>query len=228
MGGSKFSGTLDRRAHRWKAHCLRHQRYINESCNVFLTLIYVFVVNNKEAGTEGMVRVVNPTSGHRALIKGMTSEVLDLQFAHLKRQIMLGCIEAGALHIHKIDNLGDKIVCTLLLKIEDSTTGTLAPTNKISWCPYVPENELEIDEYSSQQLVWIRGSTYQCYSIRSVINMYGVRIKSGFKSATFLQLIEFYRLALACKLILLKEHSSIRRLQILPEQLSHLTELHFA
>lgn len=148
-------------------------------------LIFLFAVNNKEAGTEGMVRVVNPTSGHRALIKGMTSEVLDLQFAHLKRQIMLGCIEAGALHIHKIDNLGDKIVCTLLLKIEDSTPGILAPTNKISWCPYVPENEMEIDEYSSQQLVWIRGSTYQCYSIRSVINMYGVRIEADFKKTQY-------------------------------------------
>lgn len=175
-----------------------------------------------------MVRVVNPTSGHRALIKGMTSEVLDLQFAHLKRQIMLGCIEAGALHIHKIDNLGDKIVCTLLLKIEDSTTGILAATNKISWCPYVPENEMEIDEYSSQQLVWIRGSTYQCYSIRSVINMYGVRIEAGFKQTrAILQLSEFYRLVLACKLILLKEHSSIRKLQILPEPLFHRTEPHF-
>lgn len=103
----------------------------------------------------------------------MTNEVLDLQFAHVKAVILLGCIEENALHIHRIDNSSAVMTCTLLLKIEETPCVPMAPTNKISWCPYVPETDQEIDEYSSQELVWIRGATYQCYSIRSVIDNYG-------------------------------------------------------
>lgn len=139
---------------------------------IIYNLMAIFLVNNKE--NEGMVRVVNAALSLRALIKGMTGEVLDLQFAHLKSKIILGCIEKGALHIHKIENMSDSIVCTLLLKIQDSMNAPLTSFNRINWCPYVPEDEMEIDEYVSHQLVWIRGSTYQCYSIRSVIDMYGV------------------------------------------------------
>lgn len=122
-----------------------------------------------------MVRVVNPSNGNRALIKGMSTEVLDLQFAHLKDIILLACIEDAALHIHRIDALNDKIVCTLLQTIEDTNRelGVTFPVNRVSWCPYVPEKESEIDEYVSQQLVWIRGPTFRCYSICSIVQNYG-------------------------------------------------------
>lgn len=51
-----------------------------------LTLFYLSTINNKEAGKywKGMVRVVIPALGHKALIKGMTSKALDLQFAREK------------------------------------------------------------------------------------------------------------------------------------------------
>lgn len=122
-----------------------------------------------------MVRVVNPSNGHRALIKGMSSEVLDLQFAHLKGVLLLACIEDTALHIHRIDTLDNGIECTLLLTIKDTGPNgdESYPINGVNWCPYVSENEAEIDEYVSQQIVWIRGNTFRCYSIRSVVDMYG-------------------------------------------------------
>lgn len=120
-----------------------------------------------------MVRVAN-VSGHRALIKGMASEVLDLEFANLKDHLILGCIEKAAVHIHKIENFPDKILCTLLLKIEDPITEVSTLNDKISWCPYMPDSENEIDEYAGQQAVWIRGNTYQCYSVRAIVDAYGV------------------------------------------------------
>lgn len=126
-----------------------------------------------------MVRVVNPSNGQRALIKGMTTEVLDLQFAHIRNLMVLASIEETALHLHKIDSHPDKIVCTLLLKIEDPhlpspTAGGAPAVHRLNWCPYVPEKETEYDEYASQQLVWVRGTLFRCYSVRSVVNMYGV------------------------------------------------------
>lgn len=131
-----------------------------------------------------MVRVVNPSSGHRALIKGMSSEVLDLQFAHLKGVILLACIEETALHIHRIETVDDRIVCTLLMRIEDTSyeASETFPVNCISWCPYVPEKESEIDEYASHQIVWIRGPTFRCYSIRALLDMYGIGTNIGSSS----------------------------------------------
>lgn len=132
------------------------------------------LVNGKDGKPEGMVRVVNPSTGQRALIRGKSNEVLDLQFAHMKSQILLASIEDIALHIHKIETVGDNIICTLLLKIEDSIAGHLPKYDKINWCPYVPENESESDNYVGRLIVWTRGTNYQCYSVNSVVEAYGV------------------------------------------------------
>lgn len=131
---------------------------------------------------EGMVRVVNPSNGHRALIKGMTTQILDLQFAHIRNLMILASIEETALHLHRVDSTADKITCTALLCIEDTasvmlgTAGGIQTTSalhRLNWCPYVPEKETEIDEYVSQQLVWVRGAQFRCYSVRSVVQAYG-------------------------------------------------------
>lgn len=123
-----------------------------------------------------MVRVVSPAYGRRALIRGMSSEVLDIQFAHIKSQVMLACIEDFALHIHNIQTVGEAILCALVLKIEDPITGHVPKYDKINWCPYVPENEYNIENSISQLIVWTRGSSYQCYNVHSVVQKYGVSI----------------------------------------------------
>lgn len=139
----------------------------------------MFPVNNKEGKIEGMVRVVNSTNGFRALIKGMSSEVLDLEFSNLKGIVLLGCIEKNAIHVHQIENLSDKIICTLLVKIENTSPEREVLNDSIKWCPYVPATEIEIDEYVGQQLVWVRGNTYECYSIQSIRDSYGVGTHSA-------------------------------------------------
>lgn len=131
-------------------------------------------VNSKELKPEGMVRVVNPVSGQRALIRGMSNEVLDIQFAHIKSQVLLASIEDAALHIHNIEMVNDSILCTLVLKIEDPIAGHVPKYDKINWCPYVPENEYNIENSISQLIVWTRGASYQCYNVHSVIQKYGV------------------------------------------------------
>lgn len=122
-----------------------------------------------------MVRVTNPVTGQRALIRGKSSEVLDLQFAHMKSQIMLASIETTALHIHKIETLADNIICTLLLKIDDPVEGHVPKYDKINWCPYVPENVTESDNDAGKLLVWTRGNSFQCFNVGMVVDNYGVR-----------------------------------------------------
>ncbi|XP_037024595.1 enhancer of mRNA-decapping protein 4 homolog isoform X1 [Bradysia coprophila] len=135
---------------------------------------YAIKVNNKDGVGEGMVRVFNSVTNSRELIKGMSNEVLDLQFAHMKSIVLLGSIEQTALHVHKIDDTPEKVLCTLMVKIEDPIAGHVPLYDKIKWCPFVPEGEDEVDEYVGQQLVWFRGSVYQCYSIKSVVDAYGI------------------------------------------------------
>lgn len=121
-----------------------------------------------------MVRVANPVTGQRALIRGKSSEVLDLQFAHMKSQIMLASIENTALHIHKIETVNDSIICTLLLKIDDPLEGHVPKFDKVNWCPYVPENETESDSDAGKLLVWTRGTSFQCYNVGAVVDNHGV------------------------------------------------------
>lgn len=141
-------------------------------------IAYAITVNHRQT-PEGMVRIVHLGLGQRALIKGMSGEVLDLQFAHSSSQILLGIIEQIALHVHtvKIDN--EKIVCSLLLKVNDPLDGHVPIRDKISWCPCLPESGHDADDYASQLLVWSRGDIFQCYSISTVVQHYGAGEISG-------------------------------------------------
>lgn len=142
--------------------------------NTSITVLSVCLVAGKKGNIEGMVRVTNPVTGQRALILGKSSEVLHLQFAHIKSQIMLASIENTALHIHKIETVNDSIICTLLLKIDDPIDDHVPKFDKINWCPYVPENETETDSDAGKLLVWTRGTSFQCYNVGAVVDSYGV------------------------------------------------------
>ncbi|XP_021701680.1 enhancer of mRNA-decapping protein 4 homolog isoform X1 [Aedes aegypti] len=121
---------------------------------------------------EGMVRILHLVIGQRALIKGMKSEVLDLQFAHISSKALLGIIEKVSLQVHKVDVVNEKVVCSLLLKVNDPIESHIPVCDKISWCPYLSGSGF-VDDYASQLLVWTRGGNFQCYSVSTIIRKYG-------------------------------------------------------
>lgn len=121
-----------------------------------------------------MVRVVNPESSQRALIRGKSSEVLDLQFAHIKSQILLASIEINALHVHRIEEINGTILCTLQLKIEDPIVNYVPKYDKVNWCPFVPDSETENDDHAGKLLVWTRDTSCQCINVSTVIESHGV------------------------------------------------------
>lgn len=137
-------------------------------------LAYSIKVNAN--GVVGMVRVVNTENGERTLIKGMTNEILDIQFAHIESQVILACIEETCLYVYRIEDEGGKIGTTFLLKIEIPVDEFETKYNKINWCPSVPQSKDEIDEYASQLLVWLHGNTFRCFSVNTIIDSYGVNV----------------------------------------------------
>lgn len=53
--------------------------------------------------TEGLVRVVKRENNSRALIKGFTNGIEDINFAHLYEIIMLACIDrSGNVYVHVV------------------------------------------------------------------------------------------------------------------------------
>lgn len=124
---------------------------------------------------QGMVRLIHFGMGNkRALIKGMSKEVLDLQFADYSKQILIACIEESALHVHRLDIVdgGESLCCTQLLKIENPIADHVPICDKVSWCPYVPEEYDEVDEFSVMLLVWARGNKFECYSVKTILDNY--------------------------------------------------------
>ncbi|XP_058056458.1 enhancer of mRNA-decapping protein 4 homolog [Anopheles bellator] len=128
----------------------------------------------KHSKSEGMVRVVHLQACDRVLIKGMSGEVLDIQFAHTSTpDCLLGIIEPTALHVHHVQLQDKKLTTTLKVKINDPLEGHVPVCDRISWCPYLREPEDEVDDFASQLLVWTRGSTFQCYSVSTLAKAAG-------------------------------------------------------
>lgn len=124
---------------------------------------------------QGMVRLIHFAMGNkRALIKGMSKEIMDLQFADYSKEIIIGCIEESALHVHRLEVAegGESLVCVQLLKIENPLPGHVPTLDKISWCPYVPEGNDSVDEFSPMLLVWVRGNKFECYSVKTILETY--------------------------------------------------------
>lgn len=117
-----------------------------------------------------MVRVAHLGLNVRTLLKGMSKEVLDLEFAYISPEIMIGCIEEENLHIFRVKITNDTMTTEQLLKIESPLADHIPKLDKISWCPYVPENSDDTDEFSGKLLVWVRGSKFECYSIKSILD----------------------------------------------------------
>lgn len=124
---------------------------------------------------QGMVRLIHFGIGNkRALIKGMSKEVLDLQFADYSKEVIIGCIEESALHVHRLEvDDGDSMNCVQLLKIENPIPDHVPKMDKISWCPFVPEKaDVVDDEFSVMLLVWVRGNKFECYSVKTILDTY--------------------------------------------------------
>lgn len=128
---------------------------------------------------QGMVRLIHFGLGNkRALIRGFAKEVLDLQFADYSKEVILGCIEESALHIHKLEvaDGGESIQCVQLLKIENPIADHVPKLDKISFCPYVPEENESVDEFSVMLLVWVRGNKFECYSVKTILETYNTGV----------------------------------------------------
>ncbi|XP_034666719.1 enhancer of mRNA-decapping protein 4 homolog [Drosophila subobscura] len=140
-------------------------------------LAYAINVNNKATGMEGMVRVCNISTSTRALIKGMSGEVLDLQFAHTDRERILAVIDVSSLFVYKIDLIEGNLLCNLVLKVEDPIANYQPEYDMVSWCPYVCNSTTagvpSEDDDENQLLIWSRSRQFQVFHVKMIINEHG-------------------------------------------------------
>lgn len=123
--------------------------------------------------TGGMVRVW--WQGERALIKGMSNEVLDIQFAHMSSKIVLACVDETSLHIYRVETDSGKLETFLLLKVDNINLEDVdLRSNRINWCPFVPAAENDDDaDYANHLIVWSQGDTFQCLNVHLVLDAHG-------------------------------------------------------
>jgi len=140
----------------------------------------VLPVNNKATGMEGMVRVCNIATSMRALIKGMSGEVLDLQFAHTDCERILAVIDVSSLFVYKVDQIEGNLLCNLVLKVEDPIANYVPEYDMVSWCPYVCSSSATVpindDDDENQLLIWSRSSQFQCFQVKMIVSEHGVRL----------------------------------------------------
>lgn len=66
--------------------------------------MFFFYFNAITADSEGLVRIVNRVTNERSLIKGFSSLIEDISFAHLYEILMLACIDqSGTVFIYVVN-----------------------------------------------------------------------------------------------------------------------------
>uniref|UniRef100_A0A182Y3C7 Ge1_WD40 domain-containing protein n=1 Tax=Anopheles stephensi TaxID=30069 RepID=A0A182Y3C7_ANOST len=143
------------------------------ACHKDCFLLAYSIRVTKQSKSESMVRVAHLDLPERGLIKGLSDEILDLQFSHNStHDCLLGIIERTTLHVHKVLVKGDKVTTALKVKIVDPLEGHVPVCDRITWCPYLSDGTDYSDDFAKELLVWTRGSTFQCYSISALTKSY--------------------------------------------------------
>lgn len=123
---------------------------------------------------KSMIRAIHIESNKRTLLKGLVS-IQDLQFAESSKQMMLAAIDELSLFVFKLEiSDTNDLSNELLLKINHEFDDHTPLCDKINWCPYIPENEKTVDEFSPLLLVWVRGNKFECYSVKAILDNYSV------------------------------------------------------
>eukprot|EP00095_Tigriopus_kingsejongensis_P010690 maker-scaffold261_size233860-snap-gene-1.31 protein:Tk10690 transcript:maker-scaffold261_size233860-snap-gene-1.31-mRNA-1 annotation:"enhancer of mrna-decapping protein 4" len=152
-------------------------------------LAYAILVRGLEAGPggDGAVRVVirrglgGIDQRQSVLIKGMKGQVQDVAFAHhrdpeQRNQVTLGCVDAaGQVFIYRIQETTDgQLKYQLILQINQSRSLKPAEHHRFIWCPYLPEDDEDMEESSAHLFVAIHGDTAEMIHTNMVINAYGL------------------------------------------------------
>uniref|UniRef100_A0A8C5N2P6 Enhancer of mRNA-decapping protein 4 n=1 Tax=Leptobrachium leishanense TaxID=445787 RepID=A0A8C5N2P6_9ANUR len=99
-----------------------------------------------------MVRVLSITTAERILLKGMKGGVTDLAFAHLNSN-QLACLdEAGSLFVWRLTMESGKLQDEIIVHIQRQDDTPLNNLRRIIWCPYIPEENEDGPEDSSQTI----------------------------------------------------------------------------
>ncbi|XP_043937990.1 enhancer of mRNA-decapping protein 4 [Protopterus annectens] len=99
-----------------------------------------------------VVRVISLVTAERILLKGFVGGVADLAFAHLNSD-QLACLdEVGNLFVWQLTMKNGKIQETVLACIKRPEGTPQSAQRRIIWCPFVPEENEDNGDDSSQTL----------------------------------------------------------------------------
>jgi len=158
-----------------------HKYYQGQVVGVHKSGNYLAYAITKPGTTEGIVRVVNRVTDERTLIKGMRGPVLDLAFAHIDSEVILGCVDSqGNMFVNRItEDAWGKLVEERVLEVMSESVEEEA-LHHLIWCPFLPDSEgeggeedSESDSSAARLLVLTHGSSAQIWSLDLVREQHG-------------------------------------------------------
>ncbi|XP_048577048.1 enhancer of mRNA-decapping protein 4 isoform X2 [Nematostella vectensis] len=98
-----------------------------------------------------VVRLLNPETATRALIKGFIGLVTDLAFAHANSNTLACVDEGGNVYVWSVQEEDGKIEYNLKLRVNRSPHPT-SEYHRVIWSPYLPEEgEVDVDEMEEDE-----------------------------------------------------------------------------
>ena len=92
--------------------------------SVHLTGVYIAYSITTQNKNVGAMRIVNRRTDDRILLKGMKGSVKDLGFAHIKDEVVIGCVdELGNLFVYRVLETASGMTSERVVEVSENSLG---------------------------------------------------------------------------------------------------------
>lgn len=152
-----------------------HRYYLGQLVSVHISGVYIAYAITTPGKNQGVIRIVNRTTDDRILMKGMRGAVKDLGFAHVKDEVIIGCIdELGNLFVHRVIESSSGMASERIVEVVRD--GPPSEHHRLIWCPYLPEvadEDDDVGDSAGKLLVITHGEKAEMWNLDMVVEAHG-------------------------------------------------------
>jgi len=152
-----------------------HRYYLGQLVSAHISGTYIAYAITTPGKNQGVIRIVNRTTDDRILMKGMRGAVKDLGFAHVKDEVIIGCIdELGNLFVHRVIESSSGMASERIVEVVRD--GPPSEHHRLIWCPYLPEvadEDDDVGDSAGKLLVITHGEKAEMWNLDMVVEAHG-------------------------------------------------------
>ncbi|GAB6032704.1 enhancer of mRNA decapping 4 [Chamberlinius hualienensis] len=154
--------------------------YYGQLVSAHLNKNYIAYAIKIPTSDDGAVRVISRKTSDRLLLRGMRGLVVDVSFAHILNEVILGAVdEHGNVFVYSIkQEHGLNLYETIILEVRRSDMViNKSRLRRLIWCPYLPEEQMTDEEAdipdSAKMMVITYAIEAEIWSVDTVSREYG-------------------------------------------------------